>query len=263
MKKTIGVFDSGIGGLTVVKELVRKFPNLPIIYFGDTARVPYGSKSKEIITKYAIQDTIFLLSKGVEFIVAACNTVSSVCLDKLKETFRVPIIGVIEPACRKAVSVSKNNRVGIIGTVATIKSRAYEKTIKLLNNRIRVFSRACPLFVPLVEEGYIEKDATHTIVSEYLTPILRERVDTVVLGCTHYPLLKPVIRKIIGSGVNLIDSGSCVAEELESVLKNSKDESTNLKIFLSDLPPNFIHLSKKFLGKRVNRVKVIEIERYV
>lgn len=257
----IGVFDSGIGGLTVVKEVRKRVWNQDIIYFGDTARVPYGPKSKELITKYAIQNTVFLSAMNVKLIVVACNTVSSTCLDKLKSMFSIPIIGVIEPGAKKALSCTQG-RIGIIGTTATIRSRAYQKAIKELNPTIRMRTEACPLFVPLAEEGLTDNEAVYLIAKHYLAPLIEFKIDTLILGCTHYPLLRKTIQKVVGKEVNLVDSASSVAEEVRGVVTNS-EETGNIQIYLSDIPPGFAHTGSMFLGKPIGKVKKVRVEDYV
>ncbi|MCX7661082.1 MAG: glutamate racemase, partial [Candidatus Omnitrophica bacterium] len=200
-KQPLGIFDSGVGGLTVVKEIKRILPYEDIVYFGDTAHLPYGAKSKETVIRLSIENILFLLKADVKLICVACNTASSVALPFIKEHFKIPLIGVIEPAVRLAINLTKNNRIGVIGTKATIQSRTYEKVIKELNPNIEVFSYACPLFVPFVEEGYIDGWILEKIARTYLAPLKRNRVDTLILGCTHYPLLKPLISRIMGEKV--------------------------------------------------------------
>lgn len=257
----IGVFDSGIGGLTVVKEIRRRIRNQDVIYFGDTARVPYGPKSEELITKYAIQNTVFLSTKDVELIVVACNTVSSICLDKLKSMFSIPIIGVIDPGVKRALACTKG-RIGIIGTTATVRSRAYQKVLRGLNPAIRMRAKACPLFVPLAEEGLANSEAVHLIAEDYLAPLIGFRMDTLILGCTHYPLLKRVIQKVVGEDVNLVDSAHSVAEEVRRLATKGKEEGA-IQIYLSDVPPGFSQIGSMFLGERIGKVKKVMVEDYV
>ena len=257
----IGVFDSGIGGLTVVKEIRRSISSQDVIYFGDTARVPYGPKSKELITKYAIQNTVFLSTRDVELIVVACNTVSSICLSRLKSMFSIPIVGVIEPGVRKALAHTKG-RIGIIGTAATVRSKAYQKAIRALDSAVRTRAKACPLFVPLAEEGLIEEDATYLIAEHYLKPLIEFKIDTLILGCTHYPLLKETIRKVVGRGVSLVDSASAVTEEVRGLVGRKKERG-EIQIYLSDIPPDFTRIGSVFLGERIERVKKVMVEDYV
>jgi glutamate racemase len=211
-QKPIGVFDSGIGGLTVVKRLASTLPNENIIYFGDTARVPYGSKSNSTVIEYSIQNTKFLLQKNIKALVVACNTASSIAIPDLKKMFDIPIIGMIEPGSRMALSKTHNKKIGVIGTRATISNLAYSKEIKRLNEKAEVFEKPCPLFVPLAEEGWIKHRATYEIAEEYLKELREEEIDTLVLGCTHYPILTEVIQKVIGLNVSLIDSGVASSE---------------------------------------------------
>lgn len=257
----IGIFDSGIGGLTVVKEIRRLTPNQDIVYFGDTARVPYGPKSKELITKYAIQNTVFLSTKNVELIVVACNTVSSICLDKLRSMFSIPIVGVIDPGVKRALACTRG-RIGIIGTTGTIRSKAYQRAIKQLNPDIRMRAKACPLFVPLAEEGLTDNEAVYLIAEYYLGSLTKFRIDTLILGCTHYPLLKGIIQKVVGKEVNLVDSASSVAEEVRGLV-TSNEERGSIQIYLSDIPPGFFQTGSMFLSEPINRVKKVAVEDYV
>ncbi|MFA5059218.1 MAG: glutamate racemase [Candidatus Omnitrophota bacterium] len=261
----IGVFDSGLGGLTVVKELMRQLPHEDIVYFGDTARVPYGTKSKESIIRFSQENVAVLLRHNVKMIVVACNTSSSLAMDVLKENFSLPIIGVIEPGAKKAVSMSQNGRIGIIATPATVNSNAYTKSIKRFNNAIHVAAKACPLFVPLAEEGWFRKRATFDIAQEYLAPIISARVDTLILGCTHYPLLRSVLQKVVGKKVCLVDSAKEVAGEVRLMLKtlrleNSSKHKPQYTFLASDAPQHFGKIAKRFLGydiKDVRRCSVV------
>jgi glutamate racemase len=264
-EKPIGVFDSGIGGLTVVKRIISSLPSENIVYFGDTARVPYGSKSNTTVIEYAVQDSKFLINKNVKAIVVACNTVSSVALDNLKKLFDVPIIGMIEPGASFAVKNTNNGKIGVIGTRATINNHAYAKEIKKINSSLEVFENACPLFVPLAEEGWINQKATYEIAEEYLKELRLKEVDTLVLGCTHYPILANAIQKIIGENVKLIDSGIAAAEivkeELNRYNLNTNSHSNgNLELYVSDIPIKFKEVAELFLGREVDNVKKIEIE---
>ncbi|MBI4844920.1 MAG: glutamate racemase [Candidatus Omnitrophica bacterium] len=266
MKKTrpIGIFDSGVGGLTVVKEVMQALPGEDIVYFGDTARVPYGPKSQDTIIRFSIENILFLLRQNVKLIIIACNTSSSVALSIVERNFKVPIIGVINPGAAEAVRLTKKKRVGVIGTRTTIKSRAYEKQIQLLAPQVRVFSEACPLFVPLAEEGWLEKDVTRQIADEYLKPLKTKHIDTIVLGCTHYPLLKPVIRKVMGDEVKLVDSARQVAKKAKIILeqngllaaKGAKSKS-RICFYVSDEPENFAKQGQKFLGFKLGNVRKV------
>lgn len=262
--KPIGVFDSGIGGLTVVKSLIEQLPNENIIYFGDTARVPYGPKSTQVIRDYAAQDTDFLLSQNVKMIVVACNTVSSVALDIVQKKSKLPVVGVIQPSAKCAVASSNNKRIGVIGTLSTILSKTYENTIRYLDPEIKIISKACPLFVPLTEEGFIDHPATELIANEYLFDLKLEKIDTLILGCTHYPILSKVIGKIMGTNVQLIDSGKCATEEVKKILqekdlKNPSRMKANVQYFVSDIPHKFTEIGERFLGRKMGKVKTVRL----
>ena len=263
--KPIGVFDSGIGGLTVVKRLASTLPSEDIIYFGDTAHVPYGSKSNSTVIEYSIQNTNFLLCKNVKAIIVACNTASSVAINDLKEKFDIPIIGMIEPGAEMAIKETKNKRIGVIGTRSTIGNRAYSKEIKRLDNNVKVFEKACPLFVPLAEEGWIGHKATYEIAEEYLEELRNLEIDTLVLGCTHYPILAGVIQKVMGDHLALIDSGVASAElvkkELqEKGLENDEREKGKSEFYVSDIPTTFKTVAELFLGRPVNEVHKVSLE---
>lgn len=214
----IGVFDSGVGGLTVVKEIMNQLPQEEIVYFGDTARVPYGDKSKETVTAYSRQITRFLLSKQVKAVVVACNTASAYALDTIRKESPVPMLGVIEPGAKTAAATTGNGRIGVIGTEGTIRSGLYEEYLRGISPESRVFGKACPLFVPLVEEGWIEDDVTRQVSRRYLAELLAQNVDTIVLGCTHYPLLRNVIQETVGASVTLVNPAYETACELRRML---------------------------------------------
>ncbi len=258
--RPIGIFDSGVGGLTVVSQIQQILPKEGIVYFGDTARVPYGTKSKETVTKFSVENVEFLMRHDVKLVVVACNTVSSLSLDFLKRCFRVPMIGVIEPGAKSAVSSSRNSRIGVIGTQATISSGAYEKAISKISSRSRVFTQSCPLFVPLVEEGWTDMHIAFDVASIYLKPLKAKRIDTLILGCTHYPLLKAMIGKAMGPRVLLIDSAQEVSKEAKDVLDasgllNKSGQSRAHKFFVSDEVNRFIKMGEKFLRKRITCVR--------
>ncbi len=219
----IGIFDSGIGGMTVARAVENILPNSPLLYFGDTARTPYGNKSAETIINYSLRNTEFLLEKGAKLIIIACNSASSVATQKLREEFKVPIIEVISPAARKAVEETTTGRIGIIGTRATVKSNIYQKTLTALRPDLKVYSESCPLLVPLVEEGWISKKETKMIIRRYLHPLKNRQIDTLILGCTHYPLLKNLIQTRIGKRVTLIDSSVEAATSLKDLLLTNPD----------------------------------------
>jgi glutamate racemase len=258
--KPLGVFDSGIGGLTVVRALLQHLPSENIVYFGDTARVPYGPKSPQVVREYAAQDTDVLLQHDVKMIVIACNTVSAMALDVVQKRAMVPVIGVIHPGAEAAVRATRKKRVGVIGTIGTIGSQAYTNAIRQADSSVQVFGQACPLFVPLAEEGWINHKATELVAKEYLFPLTLEKIDTLVLGCTHYPLLRDVISNVLHNSVTLIDSGEATALAVATMLdqngmRNTSKEKPNLKFFVSDLPQKFTEIGERFLGQKLGRVQ--------
>ena len=253
MQKAIGIFDSGIGGLTVLKELAAALPRENTIYLGDTARVPYGIRSPETVTRYSFENTQFLLAQEIKMLVVACNTASAVSLDAVKKEFPLPVIGVLEPGARAAAAATRTKKVGVIGTEATIGSGAYERAITRLGGGIEVISKACPLFVPLAEDGWVDNDVAALTAERYLSFFRTTGIDTLVLGCTHYPLLKGVISRAVGPGVALIDSATETAKEVASVLDKLKwqrpgTEAVVRKYFVTDTPARFEKLGKLFLG---------------
>lgn len=257
----VGVFDSGIGGLTVAHAVMQQLPHESVTYFGDTARVPYGPKSPETVRRYSREIASFLADQGVKTLVVACNTATAHALPALREALAMPVIGVIEPGARAAVEATRNGHVGVIGTAGTIKSGAYERALRAIEPGLRVTARACPLFVPLVEEGWVNREATRLVAEEYLAPLLREEVDTVVLGCTHYPLLKSVIGDVLGATVRLIDSAEETARETSAVLGQqqlaaSADAEPRYRFIASDDPLMFLQLGQRFLGGAIESVEV-------
>lgn len=257
--RPIGVFDSGIGGLTVVHALTGRLPHENIVYYGDTARVPYGPKSPQVVREYAAQDVEFLMSKDVKMVVVACNTVSAVALDVVQKRAGVPVIGVILPGARMAVAASRRKRIGVIGTIATVNSDAYVHAIRQLDGDIHVIAQACPLFVPLAEEGWADHKATAMIAREYLFPLKLEKIDTLILGCTHYPVLRTAIAVAMEGEVELIDSGAAAAIEVEKALeehglRNPSTHTPNLQFYVSDLPARFTEVGERFLGQKMGRV---------
>jgi len=270
--KPIGIFDSGVGGLTVVKEITRHLPDESIIYLGDTARVPYGIKSPETVIKYSRQNAKFLKGKGIKLLVVACNTSSAVSLPILRDEIDIPVIGVIEPGARAAVRGTKTGRIGVIGTEATVKSGAYEKAIKEARGkkqeaRLEVTSKPCPLFVPLAEEGWFENEVAEMTAEIYLKDFRGNGVDILVLGCTHYPLLKKTIQKTVGNGVILIDSAEETAREVEGLLKEkgliSNSESAVKDFYVTDNPERFSKVGKVFLGENgLGRLSIVDISSY-
>ena len=261
----IGIFDSGIGGLTVVRAIQAALPFERIIYFGDTARVPYGPKSQVTIRKYASDDTAMLMRYQPKIIIVACNTVSALALDVVEKSCgNIPVTGVLKAGARLAAKATKNNRIGVIGTQATVSSNAYGRAINQLNPDIEVISRACPLFVPLAEEGFIDHPATKLIAAEYLAEITREGIDTLVLGCTHYPILRKIIEETIGPEIRIIDSAEAVAlrtRELlaESGLLNSTLKTYTPHLLVSDLPQKFSMLYQLFMGSEMPDVELVEV----
>jgi len=250
MKQPIGIFDSGVGGLTVFKEIRKCFPYEDIVYFGDTARVPYGPKSKNTVIDYSIQNARFLTQYGAKIIVVACNTSSAVAVEHLKNNFSVPVIGVIVPGAIAAVAATSNNRIGVIGTDGTIRSKAYSKAISVLSPKAKIFSRSCPLFVSLVEEGWENHKVTELIIEEYLSSLLKNDIDTLVLGCTHYPILKPAIKKIIGAHIKLVDSAEVISTELNKILPAAEEYITGIdKFFVSDNENKFRKIASQILSR--------------
>lgn len=250
----IGIFDSGIGGLTVVRQIHKALPNEDLVYLGDTARVPYGTKSPSTVVRFSCEDTQFLLQQNVKAVVVACNTASAWALPTLEKKFKVPIFGVILPGVRAALEKSRSQRIGVIGTGATIRSKAYSSGLLARCDTAKVFARACPLLVPLVEEGWTNHRVTHAILAEYLAPFRRHRIDTLILGCTHYPLLKTAIRAVVGKDVALVDSAeSCaryVRERLEqlSLLSTTRRRAGTIQPFVTDETDRFADLAGRFLG---------------
>ena len=266
--RPVGVFDSGLGGLTVLKEISKILSNENIIYFGDTARVPYGSRSKETIRKYTFQAIEFLMTKNVKAIVIACNTATAIALEEAQEVYDIPIIGVIEGGARTAAQVTKNKRVGIIGTQGTINSKAYNKEIAKLDTRIEILDKACPLFVPIVEEGWYNTEIAHLTAKAYLGELIDNGVDSIVLGCTHYPLLKRTIGEVVGQEIRLVNPAKETAKDLKGILENKNISRNNeLKLpkyeyYVSDIPDKFTEIAKDFLNKEIEDVKRIDIQRY-
>lgn len=262
----IGVFDSGVGGLTVAREIMRQIPNESIIYFGDTARVPYGSKSKETIITYSRQIVQFLLTKQVKAVVIACNTASAFALETLQEEFDIPMIGVVKPGAKVAAETTQNHRVGIIGTHGTVKSDIYKTYIHELNPEIEVYSKACPLFAPLVEEGWLNDPITYEIATRYLNELMQDDIDTLVLGCTHYPLIRKTVQKIMGEGVNLVNPAYETAISLRSVLEENNltndGQSVQHKFYVSDGAEKFKSFASTILPCEVEETKDINIEQY-
>ena len=267
----IGVFDSGVGGLTVAREIMRQMPNERIVYFGDTARVPYGSKSKETVTRYSEQIVRFLLSQNVKAIAVACNTASAYALPTLEKDCPVPIIGVMKPGARTAAECTENGKIGVIGTTATISSGIYTEYIKELMPRAQVLGRACPLFVPLVEEGLWEDPVTDEIARRYLVELMDEGIDTLILGCTHYPLIRKTIGRIVGESVRLVNPAFETAMELKSLLKEhdllaqrhpSLGSESQYSFYVSDMADKFKAFANSIIKYGILSAKTIPIEKY-
>lgn len=260
----IGVFDSGVGGLTVASEIVRRLPGESLIYLGDTARVPYGTKSERTVIAYSKANAGFLAGKGIKLLVVACNTASSVSIPMLTEELNIPVVGVIEPGAKKAAGVTKTGKVGVIGTYSTIRSSAYKKALQRISPDIEVFTQPCPLFVGLADEGWTEGEVTELIAREYLGGLKETGIDVLVLGCTHYPLLKPVIQKIMGDGITLVDSAEETALEVESLLRglgelNEEGPSGARKFYLTDVSDTFVSIAGRFLGEKIESIEMVDI----
>lgn len=260
----IALFDSGVGGLTVMKEVMRVLPHEDLIYFGDTARVPYGGKSSETIIRYAIESAIFLMQQQIKMLVIPCNTVSAYALDKLREIFKIPILGVIEPGVAKVIETTRGGRIAVLGTKATIQSGSYPAQIQRQLPHAFVSSIACPLFVPLVEEMFLSHAATKLIVQEYLKPLQEQKIDTLLLGCTHYPLLKHLIQEEVGPSVTIVDSATTCADTVAAMLQKQKllrkpKKPGQHKFFVSDDPKKFQLLGQTFLGMPIEQVESISL----
>ncbi len=268
--RPIGIFDSGIGGLTVLREITRLLPREETIYLGDTARVPYGNKSRETVTRYSIETADFLLKYDIKLLVVACNTASAYALGALKERLDIPVVGVIEPGAKMAIASTRVKRVGVIGTEGTMKSGAYFDAIKAVDPTVVVFMQSCPLFVPLVEEGWTDNDAALLTAGKYLVKLKGEGIDVLVLGCTHYPLLKRTIAKVMGEEVRLIDSALATALEVESVLKSTNlmreelrektETPARPRFFVTDSPERFTRVGKKFFNEGPIQAELVSVE---
>jgi len=261
----IGFFDSGIGGLTVTRQVMTLLPHENIVYFGDTARVPYGSKSAEAVVGYSLEAAGFLEARGVKMIVIACNTASAVALDAVRRHSSVPVLGVIEPGAQAAVAATRSGRIGVIGTEGTVRSRAYTEAILQTNAEMTVSARSCPLFVGLAEEGLDNHPATLMFAEEYLGPLLSSGVDTLILGCTHYPFLVPSIARVAGTNVTLIDPGVATALAVMNLLTshdllNTSSSTPQHEYYLSDFPLKFIEIGERFLGTTFHHVHRVSLE---
>ncbi|RKW35527.1 MAG: glutamate racemase [Leptotrichia sp.] len=260
---SIGVFDSGIGGLTVLKEIRKVLPNEKIFYFGDTARVPYGEKTKELITRYSKEIVEFLLDKEVSAIVVACNTATALALEELRKTFKIPIIGVIKAGAKTAINTTKSGNIGVIGTKATVNSKRYEEEIKKLSENVKVIAKACPLFVPAVEEGILDGKLVDQIIKTYLDDFEKE-IDTLILGCTHYPLLKSAIGKIY-TNLNIVDPARETALDLKEILeeknllKNDATKNREVKYYVTDGKDKFKEIGIMFLDENIEKVELVKL----
>lgn len=268
MNNPIGIFDSGIGGLTVIKELIRILPLENLVYFGDTARVPYGTRSDRLIRQYALEDAAFLEQFDIKILIVACNTVSAVAVDLLKSALNIPVTGVIEPGVAAALKKSVKKRIGVIGTTATVNSQAYNKYIQQIDPRAEVFGQPCPLLVSLVEEGWIDDEITKLTIRKYLTPLLKNDIDTIILGCTHFPVIKNLIQQEAGEDIVLIDSGQETANVVQEMLENKKINSLDntdgeFKCFVSDIPNKFDLVGTRFLGQPVVNAERVDFDNFL
>jgi glutamate racemase len=258
----IGIFDSGVGGLTVLHALLGALPREDVVYLGDTGRYPYGTKSAETVTRYSVENVEFLVARGIKLLVVACNTASAVALGALEERFPVPIVGVIEPGARAAVAKTRSGRVGVIGTEGTIASGQYTHALRRLRPGLEIYTRPCPLFVPLAEEGWVEGPIPRSVAETYLASLAKSGIDTLVLGCTHYPLLKRVIADVMGSGVTLVDSAEETARAVAALVAERglarRDGQGSTSFFVTDVPDRFIHVGERFLGSRVHSAVRVE-----
>lgn len=265
----IGVFDSGVGGLTVAREIMRNLPGERIVYFGDTARVPYGSKSRQTIIRYSRQIVRFLRTQGVKAIVVACNTASALALSDIEKEIDIPIIGVMKPGARAAAAATKNGRIGVIGTESTIRSGMYPRFIQEINPKITVVGKACPLFVPLVEEGWLKDSVTEEVARRYLGELTQEEIDVLILGCTHYPLLRSTVKKVVGGQVELVNPAYETAQELKRLLADRdllnpgvKEEEFPYRFYVSDAAEKFKQFANSILPYDVRVTQQINIEEY-
>ena len=266
----VGVFDSGVGGLTVAREIMRNLPDEKIVYFGDTARVPYGSKSKDTIIRYSRQIIRFLKTQKVKAIVIACNTASALALEEVEKELDIPILGVLKPGARVAASVTRNKRIGVIGTESTINSRMYDRFIRAQDPEISVYGKACPLFVSLVEEGWLKDPVTEEVARRYLDELMQKGIDSLILGCTHYPLLRSLVRKIVGEEVTLVNPAYETAKELESLLRREgienhgekADPAEGYQFFVSDAADKFKNFANSILPYDIETTRKINIEEY-
>lgn len=265
-RRPIGIFDSGLGGLTVVKEIKKRLPNESIIYLGDTARVPYGTRSKETVTKFSLQDAYFLARQNVKCLVIACNTASALAFKEVKRNLVIPVFDVVSAGTRGAIETTKIKKIGVIGTRGTMASQAYQKAIHKQDPKVLVYEKACPLFVPLIEEDELRGELISLLAKKYLNSVKKSRVDTLILGCTHYPIIESVIRRKMGKGVRLVNSGEEMARSLSSFLKEKdleapKNLNSVRKYYVTDLTERFVKVAEIFLGEKLDgKVKKIVLE---
>ncbi|NOZ74711.1 MAG: glutamate racemase [FCB group bacterium] len=260
----IGIFDSGLGGLTVTRAIRSRLPHEALLYFGDTARVPYGNKSPALVQELALDIARFLVARGAKTLVVACNTASALALESLSAALNIPVIGVIEPGVDAALARTQTNRIGVIGTLATIRSRAYQTLLKTKREAVHVVGQPCPLLVPLVEEGWLTDPVTRLVAEKYLAEMNVSNLDTLILGCTHYPLLKPLLRSVVDGKTALVDSAETVADRLALELKRRKlvtttEEPGNLEIFVTDTPARFEAVARRFLGHPLKNVSLVHL----
>jgi len=268
MNNPIGIFDSGIGGLTVIKELIKLMPKENLVYFGDTARVPYGTRSVKLIKQYALEDAAFLEQFNIKLLIIACNTASAVAVDLLKSALIIPVTGVIEPVVSAALKISKKKRIGVIGTTATINSQAYNNQIKNQEPEVKVYGQPCPLLVSLVEEGWVDEEITRMTIRKYLKPLLDKGVDTIILGCTHFPVIKQLIQDEAGPLISLIDSGQETAKVVKTMLENMEIEASqnsdgSFRCFVSDIPNKFDEVGTRFLGEPVINAERVDFDNFL
>ena len=260
----IGVFDSGYGGLTILRDIVRELPEYDYVYLGDNARTPYGTRSFEVVYEYTREAVVRLFEMGCRLVILACNTASAQALAELRRRMDVPVMGVIEPGARRAADVTRNGRIAVLGTEGTVRSKAYPKAILKCAPKARVLQQACPLFVPLAEESWGQKPAAALVAQEYLKPVQKSGADTVILGCTHYPLLKPVLSRILGKSVRLVDSADTLADAAQAFLAERGQLETRgkgrVQLYASDDPTRFKHLAEKLLSEKLGAVRLKKLE---
>lgn len=261
--RPIGVFDSGVGGLTVLRALMERLPGESTVYLGDTARVPYGTKSADVVTRYSLRNAEFLLRQDVKLLVVACNTASAVALPALTGRLQIPVLGVIEPGGAAAAAQSRSGRIGVIGTQGTVRSGAYQRALEAVRPGVNVLARPCPLFVPLAEEGWISGDVPRMVAQRYLGEMVQGRIDTLVLGCTHYPLLKGVIAEVVGPDVALVDSAEATADAVVALLDGKARRSPGTppehRYFTTDVPDRFVEVAARFLGRPITSAEQVDI----